>query len=602
MNSKKWCVTAFAAALCACAAIAALNVFTDPFGVFGDDWYSYNETNNPRVAKIEYLKKNHEKYDSYVIGCSSTSSYPVEDLNRYMDASFYNLIMYGADMYDVEETVYYITENYEVKNIVLNVYIANGFDYNFEPDKMTGSMHADVSGESKLSFYSRYLFANPQYSFAKWKAKAEDRYLSESFDVFDEETGAYDKRERDAEHISDLEEYYKSYPVFENYPVGEYHLAKISENAESLKRIKEFCDENSVNLIIVNSPIYYDYFNCIPKKEIKSFYEEIAEAVDFWDFSVSSISLDPRFFYDETHFRNDIGSMALARIFGDNSVYIPEDFGVYVTKDNVSEHVEGFYGKSFSDKEYTKKLPVLLYHHISENVENDMIVSPKTFEEHMKAVADNGYTAVTADDIINYIKKGKDLPEKAVMITFDDGYMSNYEYAYPILEKYGLKGTIFAVGKTFGSDVYPGTDKKIFTHFGAEEMERMEDSGVIEVWSHTYDMHQNAAYENGEAYEDVLIKDGEKDEDYVLRIKNDLSEWERSLGKEEIKALAFPHGVSDLFSQAVMNEYGTDLTFSTNPKTDTLIKGISSSGYAIGRYTVTESMTTADILKLLSVY
>ena len=74
MSSKKWCLVAFLGAISAVLTVILLNVFVDPFGVFGDEWYSYNATNNPRIAKIEYLKKNHHKDDSYVIGCSSTSS------------------------------------------------------------------------------------------------------------------------------------------------------------------------------------------------------------------------------------------------------------------------------------------------------------------------------------------------------------------------------------------------------------------------------------------------------------------------------------------------------------------------------------------------
>lgn len=599
MNSKKWCVVALLAAFAAIVSIAALNITVDPFGVFGDEWYSYNATNNPRVAKIEYLKKNHDKYDSYIIGCSSTSSYPVEDLNRYTNAKFYNMIMYGADMHDVEETVYYLGDNYTVKNLVLNVYIANGFDYDYEPNKMTDSMHADVDGSSKLRFYSKYAFANPQYAFAKLDAKKNDRYLSEPFDVFDEETGAYDKRERDAEHISDLESYYEEYSVFADYPAGYYPLPKISETAESILRIKEYCSKEGINLIVVNAPIYYEYFKSIPKEDIKSFYEAIADKVEFWDFSVSSVSLEPRYFYDSTHFRNDVGKMALARVFDDASVYIPEDFGVYVTKDNVEGVVESFYGKTFSDSRYTKKLPVLLYHHISEEVTNDMIVSPGRFEEHMKALADEGYTSVTLDEVISYIEEGKDLPEKAVLITFDDGYMSNYEYAYPILKKYGLNAVIFAVGETYGKDVYPDTDVKIYPHFGDNEREEMEKSGVIEIQSHSYAMHQNAGLEAGEAYEDMLIKERENEEEYVRRMQKDLEQWDELMKLSKPKALAFPHGRSDVLTQAILNEHGVKLTFSTNPKTDTLIKGLSSSGYAMGRYTITEEMSAEDILNLI---
>ena len=76
MSAKRWCWMFVFSLLLTVIAYALFNIVVDPFGVFGDvffDWYSYDMTNNPRVAKTTYLDKNHEKYDSYVIGCSSTN-------------------------------------------------------------------------------------------------------------------------------------------------------------------------------------------------------------------------------------------------------------------------------------------------------------------------------------------------------------------------------------------------------------------------------------------------------------------------------------------------------------------------------------------------
>ncbi len=599
MSSKKWCFVAMLASLLAVLSLVVLNVIVDPFGVFGDEWYSYNITNNPRVGKIEYLKKNHHKYDSYVIGCSSTSSYPVKELNKYLDASFYNMIMYGGDMLDVEQTVYYLGENYEVKNLVVNVYISNGREYDVESDKYTTSMHPDADGSSKIKYYLKYAFLNPQYSFSKLDAKGKDRYLSEPFDVFDEETGAYDKRKRDAEHVSDLQSFYADYPVFESYPVTQFTLPKYKECSESLARIKGYCEEKGINLITVNGPVYYEYFKSVPKDEIERYYKALSDVTDFWDFSISSVSLEPRFFYDETHFRNDIGRMLLARIFSDDSVYIASDFGKYVTKENVTGYVDSLYSKTFSDADYTKKLPVLLYHHISENADSDVIVSPARFDEQMRALSENGYTAVTTEDVINYIEKGTDLPEKPVMITFDDGYMSNHEYAYPILKKYGLKAVVFAVGETYGKTKYPGTDARIFPHFG--DKERLDMAGVIEVQSHSYAMHQNSSLVDGEAYENMLKKEDESDVDYVSRLKRDWDKWAELMGYAP-SSLAFPHGKSDLLTQAVLNECGVKLTFSTNSKADTIIKGVALSGYSLGRFNVTEDITADKLIEIVNVH
>ena len=61
--------------------------------------------------------------------------------------------------------------------------------------------------------------------------------------------------------------------------------------------------------------------------------------MDYWDFSYSPVSADSRYFYDATHFRNAVGTMVLAKIFGKEDVWYPENFGTYVTAENADEHI-----------------------------------------------------------------------------------------------------------------------------------------------------------------------------------------------------------------------------------------------------------------------
>ena len=101
--------------------------------------------------------------------------------------------------------------------------------------------------------------------------------------------------------------------------------------------------------------------------EVADFYTRLAQVTPYWDFSYSSVSFEPRYFYDETHFRNCVGEMALARIFGDDSLYIPDDFGVYVTSDNVQEHLADMaQAAPLATQSYTAEVPVLMYHHIDQ--------------------------------------------------------------------------------------------------------------------------------------------------------------------------------------------------------------------------------------------
>lgn len=605
MNSKKWLASFAVTFSLVLVLIGVFNFVTDPFGVFGDrvmNWFGYDITNNPRTAKITYLDKHHDEYDSYIIGCSSTSSFPTEDFGKYLDAKFYNMIMYGADMLDVEQMCDYMIENYTVKNLVVNVYIDNGAVYDEESNKYTHCMPAKLDGSSQLAYYTRFLLASPEYGTAKIKALKYNTWLSQYFDIFDEKTGAYDKRRRDIEPISDIADYFKAYPEFTDYPHGTYLLPAVDDCLESLKRIKQNCDENGVNLIVVTAPVYYEYMANFYEDAVVSFYTRLAEVTDYWDFSYSSVSFEPRYFYDRTHFRNNVGHMAAARIFGDDSIYIPDDFGFHVTEDNADEYFAEYFNVTAHDTaEYTKKLPVLMYHHIAEEAVNDMTVTPETFRAQMQALADAGYTAVTLSEITDYVFDGEPLPENPVLITFDDGYESNYTYAYPILKELGMHAVIFTVGTSVGKDEYKDTGIKIIPHFGEDEAREMTESGVIEIGSHTFDLHGNKNYEQN-AREDVSQISGESEEEYISVIRADFAEsrdYLSSITGGNVTALSYPRGVITDNAARIAVEEGYTVTVSTVWGEQELVMGLPQSLYAMKRYHISNDRAPESLVELL---
>ncbi|MCI6991639.1 MAG: polysaccharide deacetylase family protein [Clostridiales bacterium] len=613
MSSKKWLVLFCATVLFLGAAVLGFNWLVDPYGVFSHktlEWASYEMTLNPRTAKMTYLEEHHQEYDSYLLGCSSTSSFPVESLNEYLDASFYNMIMYGADMLDVEEQAVYLLEHYEVKNLVVNVYLDNAKDYNTLPDPLRSyTMPAQTTGESSAAFLAKYLFMDPRHSLDKLTAWYEDTYLPQSFDVFDAETGAYDKSARDAEAIGDMDAYLESYPVFANYPeaTNSTNEEAISGTLDALAHIRDLCEEKGVNFLVLCAPVYADYLDYYDWDQVADFYTRLAEVTPYWDFSYSSVSFEPRYFYDETHFRNCVGEMALARVFGDDSIYIPEDFGVYVTQDNVQAHLEDMaQAAPLAEESYTANVPVLMYHHIDEEGNDDVNISSELFEAQMAALAEEGYTAVFPDDLAAYVYEGKALPDKPVVITFDDGYLSNYEYAWPILEKYGMKATIFVIGSTIGNtEHYKDTDYPITPHFSYEQGAEMVASGVISIQSHTYDMHQWAPYEDSDQpRENILALEGESEEDYRSLLSADCQKIrqviQEGMGEASVHVMAYPSGQFDTLSQVTLLENGFDITFTTQVGSNTLIKGQPQSLLGLHRYNMNESVSVEQMLEWVS--
>lgn len=121
-------------------------------------------------------------------------------------------------------------------------------------------------------------------------------------------------------------------------------------------------------------------------------------------------------------------------------------------------------------------VPVLNYHQINDTEQNPLTVNTEQFEEQMKYLADNGYHTITPTEMVDAWEKGTQLPAKPVILTFDDGYLDNYLYAFPILEKYRLKATIFLI-----SD-YVNTYPNYLTWANVYEM---QESGLINFESHT---------------------------------------------------------------------------------------------------------------------
>lgn len=141
-------------------------------------------------------------------------------------------------------------------------------------------------------------------------------------------------------------------------------------------------------------------------------------------------------------------------------------------------------------------LPVLMYHEIGVPPRGSKLaklwVSAEAFREQLTYLRDNGYSAVTFSDWRDAEKGVKPLPEKPVLITFDDGYMNNYTLAFPLLREFGMKACVFLVYETMDKhnawhDPKSEPWQKMLTW---AQIKEMQDSGVFEFGSHTM-RHRN---------------------------------------------------------------------------------------------------------------
>ena len=100
------------------------------------------------------------------------------------------------------------------------------------------------------------------------------------------------------------------------------------------------------------------------------------------------------------------------------------------------------------------KVPILMYHMISETKytnEKKYCCSPKRFKSHMAYLKRTGYHVISLDELVNSITDCNQLNRKSVVITLDDGYMDNWENAFPILQEFGFPATVFVISQLIGN-------------------------------------------------------------------------------------------------------------------------------------------------------
>ncbi len=150
------------------------------------------------------------------------------------------------------------------------------------------------------------------------------------------------------------------------------------------------------------------------------------------------------------------------------------------------------------------RIPILIYHEITEKMPTRdqfyMQTTAKRFEEQLKGLQEEGYTFISYDDLVEYSKGNKALSEKTLLVGFDDGWIGNYNNAFPILKKLNVPAAIYVVDDQVGTENF----------FSWEQAKEMSDSGLVNIYSHGkthiyYDKVSSEELLNGlnEAYENI---------------------------------------------------------------------------------------------------
>lgn len=250
-----------------------------------------------------------------------------------------------------------------------------------------------------------------------------------------------------------------------------------------------------------------------------------------------------------------------------------------------------------------RELPILMYHHLvpdEEEVQGDTIHVGQLREE-LSMLQEQGYETVTLQEVIDFAEGNGTLPKKPVCITFDDGYLSNYELGYPLLQEFNMKATIFVIGATLGDkEFYKDTEFRITPHFDEEEMKEMAESGRVLFQSHSFDLHQWAPFETGDRVRsNILPLEGESDAEYAATVTEDVTrsmqELEAVTG-QKVEAFAYPGGKYCDRSEELLSSLGIKATLTIEHGKNLIQRGKPETLRLLHRFYIADS-TTADVFQ-----
>lgn len=192
----------------------------------------------------------------------------------------------------------------------------------------------------------------------------------------------------------------------------------------------------------------------------------------------------------------------------------------------------------YSNNKYYKHekdicIPIFVYHNIVEEMTGPdyMQTTEECFVKQITGLKKFGYEIIKYDDLISYTRGEKKLKEKVAIITFDDGWETNYKNLFPIVKQYNIPVTINVIDSNIGTEGY----------LNWEQIKEMSDSGLVDIYSHSR-YHRNPNTVDTQQY----VKDIEYSHNHI----------QEQLGKNITKVFTYPYGMYDEDKRSALNSVG----------------------------------------------
>lgn len=257
----------------------------------------------------------------------------------------------------------------------------------------------------------------------------------------------------------------------------------------------------------------------------------------------------------------------------------------------------GINSETVLSAQISERLPVVMYHQLTtdKSKAGKYVLTVEQFEKDLIYLKENGYSSVTLAQLFDFSEGKGSFRGKSVLITFDDGCETVYSYALPLLKKYGFTAVCFIIGSVTDKYSEINDHNLAYSNLNWDEVKELCKSGVIEIQSHTYDLHSNTKGRNGikklksetfQQYSEFLTSDG-------LKMKEKMVAY---IGVSPV-AIAYPFGSFSKESADILKNCGIKATFTCEEKVNIIKKSESDWLFGLGRYNRPEGISSESFFK-----
>ena len=318
--------------LLVCSPILFFNTVVDPYGIFFYAFKHIPMEPNKRYMKMMFLKRNPNKFDSFIFGSSRANAI---DPGRIPNKKYFNMTYSnGMPSQHYEDIQELLRNGVKIKNLLIGIDYSSLLENSeiLESDLMRKKY--PVSFIEKILFYKAYLLNMPDWEYIKLALKKSPIDRSTLF-----ENGIIKNQKLDSiidalplDHLSNVE-LSVPYSVYTPNP-------DIGNNIKQIEKIVQIAKANLINLIVFINPTQSTTYLNFNMDDYLESLKSLSKITDYYDFSgLNSVAINNMNFYESSHFREHVGNLIIARIFNLPKESIPTDFGCYVTKENVYEDI-----------------------------------------------------------------------------------------------------------------------------------------------------------------------------------------------------------------------------------------------------------------------